>query len=292
MDKKARKQAIEALKNRHSSRRFLEKPIPDEVLDDILEVGLNAATGGNLQPVSIVTVRDSNRKEKITELCGQGFIETADTLLIFILDYYRLKRWSEVQKAPFGKQNSFVDFIISMEDVMCVAQSIESACNLYGIGNVYIGTVNYNYEELKDLLDLPELTIPVLMLCVGYSDDEGLGRKKLAREVVVHEETYKPISDEEVEKHIVEDKYDSWMMSLKGERLQEFQEQFYEVTKAVHDEEYARDVSESIAEQKGINRAQYRLGHHYNPVELQKLNEMIYEFYREQGFNFLSESND
>jgi len=287
VNEETRREAIAVLKNRYSCRRFLDKPIPDAVLDDILEVGLNAATGGNLQPVSVVMVRDPERKRKIREYCGQGFIEQADTLLVYLIDFYRIKRWSQVQKAPFGKHLSFNDFIISLEDVMCMAQSMESAANLHGVGNVYIGTVNARYAQMKEVLDLPELTIPVLMLCLGYPDDKGLGRKKLARGVVVHQETYRRLSDDEVKKHIVVDKYDNWMQSLEGEILEKYKDSFFQVTKAVHGEEYAREVVAAIDEQKGINRAQYRLGHHYNPVRLAALNEEVFRFYREQGFAFI-----
>lgn len=290
MTDNARKEALQILKNRYSCRRFLDKPIPQDVLDDILEVGLNAASGGNLQPVSIVMVRDAERKRSIRELCHQGFIEQADTLLVFLLDYYRLKRWSEVQKAPFGRQNAFLDFIIGLEDVMCVAQSIESAANLHGIGNVYIGTVNAVYDELKELLDLPELTLPVLMTCLGYPDDKGLGRKKLAREVLVHEETYRRLSDDEVRQYIVNDKYDNWLQHLEGEVLEKYKQHFYEVTAAVNGKEWAEQVVEKIEEQQGINRAQYRFGWHYNPIRHQQLNEKLFRFLKEQGFNFWPES--
>jgi len=291
-----RKQAVEILKNRYSCRQFNDVPLEVDVLNEIIEVGLNAASGGNLQPVSIVMVRDTERKQKIKELCRQGFIGDADTLFIFLLDYYRLQRWAEVEKAPFGRHNSFTDFIIAVEDVMCVAQSMECAATLLGVGTVYIGTVNYYYEQLQELLDLPAMTIPILMSCIGYPKDagneshlQGHLRKKFGRDVIVHEEKYCQMSDDDVRDKIVAEKYQNWLQELKGDVLDKYKQELFEVAKAVNGEEYAKEVVERINEQQGINRAQFRLGHHYNPVRLRAHNKRLFEFYQSQGFNFWKE---
>lgn len=279
--------ALTVLKNRYSHRKFIDKPLEDEVLNEILDVGLHAAAGGNLQPISIIMIREPERKKYLREICGQGFIEAADTLLVFTVDYYRLKRWTEVQKAPFGREHAFRDFIVAIEDVMCMAQSIECAANLLGVGNVYIGTVNAHYDEIKEYLDLPELTVPILMTCLGYSDDKGMGRKKLAKEIVVHEERYRRLSDEEIKTKIVNDKYDNWLQKLEGEVLEKYLAHFEEVTTAVNGAEWAAEVVAKIKEQGGINRAQYRFGWHYNPIRLRGYNQKMFEFIRKQGFKFL-----
>jgi FMN reductase [NAD(P)H] len=299
MSLKHRQEAINVLKGRYSCRDFSDKEIDADVLNEILQVGVAAASGGNLQPVSVIKIRDKDKKKRIRELCKQGFIEKADTLLLFVLDYQRIKRWADVEVAPFGRQNSFVDFIIALEDVMCMAQSIECAATLLGVGSVYIGTVNYVYEELKDLLDLPELTIPVLMTCLGIpkTDDseahlQGHLSKKLGRDIIIHEEKYKQLSDEEVKEKIVSEKYDDWRLDLEGEVLDKYLKELYEVAKEINGEEWAIEVSESILKSKGINRAQFRLGHHYNPVRLRSYNSKLIEFYKKQGFNFWTVDND
>lgn len=289
------KQALNALKNRYSCRQFSNKVIEDNVLNEILDVGLRAASGGNLQPVSVIMVRDKERKHKIRELCGQGFIEDADTLLVYILDYHRLHSWAELQNAPFGKQNSFVDFIITMEDVMCVAQSVECAATLLGVDSIYIGTVNYNYEALKELLNLPALTIPVVMSCLGYAKEgkkghlQGHLRKKLSKEVIIHNESYHSMSEEEIQEEMVNKKYQNWLQKMTEEVLEKYKAELYEISKEVHDEEYADTVVNRIEQQQGINRAQYRLGHHYNPIKLRAHNKRVFEYYKKQGFNFWTE---
>jgi FMN reductase [NAD(P)H] len=286
------KEALTILKNRYSHRKFIDKPIEEEVLNEILEVGLAAASGGNLQPVSIIKIKEKERKQKVANLCNQGFIKDADTLLIFVVDYFRLKQWAHVQKAPFGREQAFRDFIIAMEDVMCMAQSIECAANLLGVGNVYIGTVNARYDEMKELLSLPELTIPVLITCLGYSDDRGMNRIKLSKDVVVHDEIYTPLTEQEVKEKIVEYKYNNWIQELNGDVLEKYIKHFRDVATEVNGEKWAEKVVDKIKEQGGINRAQYRFGWHYNPIVQRSYNEKIYEFYKKQGFKFLPSKED
>ena len=49
---------IELLLNRSSCRSFENKPIPDDILEYVLKAGVHAATGGNLQPYSIIKIKD------------------------------------------------------------------------------------------------------------------------------------------------------------------------------------------------------------------------------------------
>jgi len=46
----------EAVNSRHSIRAFLDKPVPEAVLRDVLETAARAASGGNLQPWRIYAV--------------------------------------------------------------------------------------------------------------------------------------------------------------------------------------------------------------------------------------------
>lgn len=288
MNQKIGKEAVEILKKRYSCRSFQNKPIEKEVLNDILEVGLNAATGGNIQAVSIIKVRDQELKNKVYELLPRQFVKEADTLLFYVLDYYRMMRWAKVEKAPFGRQYSFRDFIIELEDVMCVAQSIECASTLMGIGSVYMGGVNRLYDEFKTLLDLPKLTVPVLMVCMGYPGENGKKeKKKLSKKLMVHENTYNKLSDEEVSNEIVLDKYDNFLIKLPDEVLKETKENFYKVALEVNGAFWAEKVIDKLDEQKGINKAQNAFGKHYNPLTQHSYNKKIFDFFDNQGLHML-----
>ena len=48
------KECIEKIKSRQSIRKFTSEPIPDEIIDDIMNIGRTAPSGGKfLSPTSI-----------------------------------------------------------------------------------------------------------------------------------------------------------------------------------------------------------------------------------------------
>ena len=53
---------------------FTDEKISPETLQQILDAGNRAATGGNLQPYSIIKIEDDAVRDKLADLCGQKFI--------------------------------------------------------------------------------------------------------------------------------------------------------------------------------------------------------------------------
>ncbi|MGB9679379.1 MAG: nitroreductase family protein [Minisyncoccia bacterium] len=276
---------IEKLKNRKSCRSFSDIPIKDEDLEDILEVGIAAASGGNTQPYSIIKIKNKVTKKSLKEILGQNFIETADTVLIFILDFYKQRKWCNINKAPFERHKSFLEFIISLEDLMASAQSIESACTLKDIGCVYLGTPNLRYEELKDLLSLPDLTIPVLGMCLGYPKYEGKLNKKLPKSSIIFDEKYKILNNEEIIQYYDKNKYVNSKININDKNTY-LLKKLYNIAKTVENTDFAEDLKYNIERNGFINAAQKLFGLHYNPIEMIGMNRWIWDFLKKQGFDF------
>lgn len=80
-------EAVRHLCSRASCRSFSEQPVEDGLLHEILSAALHAASGGNLQPWSVIVERDRERARRLCDLCGgQKFIADAPVNLIFLLD--------------------------------------------------------------------------------------------------------------------------------------------------------------------------------------------------------------
>ncbi len=60
---------IETLKNRRSVRKYqADKSVPQELVDQIIEAGLYAASGMNRQPTIIVEVTDKEVRDQLSDL--------------------------------------------------------------------------------------------------------------------------------------------------------------------------------------------------------------------------------
>ena len=104
MSKAARKRqnpTLKLLTGRSSCRNFYARKIPERVMRQVLESGVHAATGGNLQPYSIIRIEKTQNRSKLAELCGQAFIGRAPVNLLFCIDWRRSRRWAELEHAPF-----------------------------------------------------------------------------------------------------------------------------------------------------------------------------------------------
>ena len=109
------KQVLDLMLQRNSVRGFLDKPIPQEVLDHILDVSIQAASGGCLQAYSVIVVRDPERRRRLCEVCGnQKFIEEAPVNLIYCMDWHKYSVYARMKHAPLVAPKAFSPSKVAM----------------------------------------------------------------------------------------------------------------------------------------------------------------------------------
>ncbi|NLC12655.1 MAG: nitroreductase, partial [Chloroflexi bacterium] len=78
---------IEAIKHRKSVRKFLEKPIEDEKLNEILEAARLAPSGNNKQPWFFIVIKDETVKEDVAVATNnQMWIASAPVVIVAVGD--------------------------------------------------------------------------------------------------------------------------------------------------------------------------------------------------------------
>ncbi len=275
-------ETMRLLLERASLRNFSDKKIEEDVLENILNAGVHAATGGNLQPWSIIKIEDKAVNEKLGEMCWQSYVGKAPVNLLFCMDWRRLERWAELQGAPFTAKDSFRHFWISFQDTLIAAQNICTAADAMGLGSVYIGTIMEYIPESREMFDLPDGVFPVVLLCLGYPE-KGMAapRKKLGIDVVVHNEKYKDLPDEELLK-AYDEKYDYSLKDIDDESL----ERFEMVCRECHGQEFADEMVALVKEKGGFNRAQNYFGLHYVANGMADGNDTFLQHFKDAGFKW------
>ncbi|MEA2065516.1 MAG: nitroreductase family protein [Thermotogota bacterium] len=281
-------ETLKLLYERASLRNFSDEEVAEETLSQILEAGTHAASGGNLQPFSIIKIRDKKKMEKLVEPGNQAFIKTAPVNLLFCIDYYRLRRIAEIEKAPFTATSSLAHYWIALEDTVIVAQTVCTAADSLGLGSVYIGTIFTEPETLrscKQLFELPDEVLPVVLVTMGYPKVKPPIRKKFDMDTLVHDEKYRIPTDEEL-KEAVERKYDGqkFEVSEHDRRIDTIRE----VCEKAHDKEFADKVVQEILKNGYISTFQYGFGLHYRADMMPKVNEDLIELIKEYGFDVFS----
>ncbi len=189
---------IDLLKSHRSIRKFTEKAIPPELLDELFRAGQAAATSSFLQGSTIIRVTDKSSRSKLAEFAGnQKYVETAAEFLVFCADLKRAGNYCEAYGKPF-EGNYTEHFIIATVDVALMAQSLVTAAESEGLGICYIGGIRNNPGPVSELLQLPRGVYPVFGLCLGYPDQDPECKPRLPLSVIVKQEVYNEEGDREV----------------------------------------------------------------------------------------------
>ncbi|UCG42019.1 MAG: nitroreductase family protein [candidate division WOR-3 bacterium] len=284
MSKPARKQqdpTLKLLTERSSCRNFYARKIPERVLSQVLEAGVHAPTGGNLQPYSIIRIEKAQTRSKLAELCGQAFIGQAPVDLLFCIDWHRSRRWAELEQAPFTATDSFRHFWISFQDTIICAQNICTAADAVGLGSVYVGTVMDLMPDLRRILRLPEGVLPVVLLSLGYPRTRPSPRPKLGADVVVHRDWYRELPAREL-RAAHDEKYQHFGFEMKPEKLKRLEQ----ACRKAHGAKFARECVDGILRRGHINMAQQYFGLHYFADVMPAHNDMFLKWMREFGFGW------
>lgn len=85
---------LDVIFRRRSIRRYKSKPVPDDVLKNILEAGRLAPSGGNDQPWHFIVVADSEIKRELSKGVWRRFIK--DSVFIIVGCGEKYDKWSTV----------------------------------------------------------------------------------------------------------------------------------------------------------------------------------------------------
>ena len=157
--------AIQAMKSRVSIRKYKNRPVPREVLEDIIDCGRLAPTGYNHQPWVFIVVTDQDIRNKVGEAAKYGrFIKDAGACV-----------------AVFCEK----DKETTLEDACAATENIIIASQAHGLGTCWVNSYKKAHsEEIKDILNCPENYELITLLAVGYPDEERQTPKKSLSEVM------------------------------------------------------------------------------------------------------------
>ena len=162
----------ELIRARRSVRQFFARPIPEDLLEEILLAGMQAPSGKNGQPWKFLLVqKDKTLLRKIAALTlYEPFVKKADALVAVFLDktqsYHYLK---DAQAAGACIQNMLLQ-----------AQE-------FGIGSCWIGEILNRDGFVKQLLGLDHRLDLMAVIAFGYPDrvQEPRARKKSLSECLI-----------------------------------------------------------------------------------------------------------
>jgi nitroreductase len=189
---------LQTLLEHRTIRKYRPQPIPEIVIEKILQAGVRASTTGNMQVYSIIVTKELENREKVAPFhFNQPLVTQAPLLLTFCADFNRFNKWCEARNTKPGYDN-FLSFYTASIDALLVAQNVAIAAESFGLGICYLGTTTYNADKLIEFYKLPKGVVPVTTLAVGYPDEEPELTDRLSLKAVVHNEFYNDYSTDDI----------------------------------------------------------------------------------------------
>ena len=174
-----------------SVREFTDEGVSDAELSAVFAAAQSAPTSTNLQPWSVVVVRDRDRKARLAELAGQQeFIAAAPVFTVWVVDLARVEQLADTRGQRLGASDYLESGLIGFIDAALAAQNASLAAESLGLGTVFVGAVRNRPEELAAELELPERSFPAFGLAIGRPAPGAQVKPRLPQRAVVHHETY------------------------------------------------------------------------------------------------------
>jgi len=150
---------VDLILSRRSIRRYENKDIPEEILQQILETGRQAPSAVNRQPIRFVIVNDHDVLNNLCNNLITRFVKYAPLAIVGCAN----------TKSLLTGKWAVVDATIAMENMVISAWSL-------GIGSCWIGACNE--KKVKELLKIPDEWKVVALLTFGYPAEKPKERKK------------------------------------------------------------------------------------------------------------------
>jgi nitroreductase len=142
------------IRSRRSVRSYSPEPIPDDVLERIMDAARIAPSANNVQPWRYIVVTDATRVQKAAAAAdSQQFIAEAPVVIVLCAERYT-DRYSWL-----GENMYLVDAAISMDHLILAARN-------EGVGSCWIGA--FDKEAIRELFKIPDGIEPILLTPLGY----------------------------------------------------------------------------------------------------------------------------
>lgn len=177
----------ELVSKRQSDRQYEEgRPIPQEVIQRIIEAARLAPSATNSQPWHFIVVDEPELKKKVaaaltSTLTGSmnNFAATASALIVIVEEPANL----------MGKMGTLLlKEHLPHIDLGIAASHIVLAATEEGLGSCIIGWVNQ--KKVRELLHIPKQKAVPLVISLGYSTEEQKQKKRKPMEDICSHNGY------------------------------------------------------------------------------------------------------
>ena len=166
-------QLLDAIHTRRSIRKYLDKPVPAEMIETVIRAGMAAPSAGNQQPWHFIVITDRAKLDAIPDFHPHSAMVRQTPVAILVCG------------DPDGKKYpAFWD-----QDASAATQNMLLAARDLGLGTVWVGVFpdSGRMDGFRKLLTIPEHIIPFALIPVGWPDAAFEAKDRFRPELIHHE---------------------------------------------------------------------------------------------------------
>lgn len=168
---------VSFLRTLRAVRSFRDEPVPQEVVDDVLEVARWSGSASNSQPWEIIVIRGRDTLRALASVDGYaGHLARAPLGMVLVMAGNR----AEQETYDEGR----------------LAERIMLAAHAHGVGSSIGWLVGSGRDAARELLGIPEHKVVRTAISLGYPDEDarrsrsGRGQARRPLGEIVREERY------------------------------------------------------------------------------------------------------
>ncbi len=146
--------AIDAILSRRSIRKYTTDPVPEDVINQLLEAAMSAPSASNQQPWHFIVINKRDILDEIPKVHPYSNMLKEAPLAIVVCGDLQL----EINKGFW-----VTDCSAATENILIAAQA-------KGLGAVWLGVylIEERVTSIQELLGLPKHIIPLCIVSIGY----------------------------------------------------------------------------------------------------------------------------
>lgn len=178
---------IKEIEMRRSIRKYSNKPIEDEKINEILESARLAPSGNNTQPWHYIIVKSEEMRRKVAEAShNQKWMLTAPAFIVCVADSRcRISKDIDVYLDENSPQDE-VKRIIRDTSISAAYMLLEA--NNVGLGACWVA--EFTQEEIRPVLGIPSDKYVIGVITVGYPNESPKARPRKKLKEIVHYECW------------------------------------------------------------------------------------------------------
>ncbi|MBD5637908.1 nitroreductase family protein [Clostridium botulinum] len=178
---------LEEMRSRRSIRKYMDKPVEDEKIIELIESARIAPSGSNTQPGHFIVVKSDFTRERLAKIShNQEWMMAAPVFIVCVADIRsRIKEDIELSLNESSPQQELKQII--RDTSIAIEHLVLSAENL-GLGTCWVAW--FTQEEVRPILNIPSDKYAVSIITIGYPNESPKARPRKKLQDIIHYEQW------------------------------------------------------------------------------------------------------